>query len=212
MMKPLRLLLLGAAVAAVALGAGTARALACGNSAGYSYLHMRVPSHGYGISARIAGPDVFDILNGHTAGFVGVGGPGQGPRGSNEWLQVGYAGFPSITGGDIYYEIARPGSFPAYHQVSSGVTVDRYTKVTVLEMYGRPSYWRVWVNHRPVSRPIFLPESRGLKLIARSESWDGGTGGACNDFSYRFRDLAIARAPGGDWEPITDAIYPIQST
>jgi len=92
------------------------------------------------------------------------------------------------------------------------VTVDRYTKVTVLEMYGRPNYWRVRVNHRPVSRPIFLPESRGLKLIARSESWDGGTDGACNDFSYRFRDLAIARAPGGDWEPITDAIYPIQST
>ena len=173
---------------------------------------MRVPRHGYGISARIAQLNPLDVLDGHTAGLVGVGGPGQGPRGSNEWLQVGYADFPSITGNDLYYEVARPGSFPTYHEVLTGVPVGTYTKVTVVEMYGRSNWWRVWVNHRPVSSPIFLPESRGLRLVARSESWDGGTGGVCNDFAYRFRDLAIARAPGGDWEQITDAIYPIQST
>jgi hypothetical protein len=206
----LRLPSLVAAVAAVGL-CGAAGALACGNSAGYSYVHMRVPRHGYGISARIAQLNLLAVLAGHTAGFVGVGGPRQGPLGSNEWIQVGYAGFPSITGNAIYYEVAKPGRFPSYHQVSGGVPVDTYTKVTVLEMHGRRNYWRVWVNHQPVSPPIFLPESRGLRLVARSESWDGGTGGECNDFSYSFRDLSIARAPGGDWEKVTDGT-PIQST
>jgi hypothetical protein len=211
MTKTLRLLLLTAAVAAVALG-GAARALACGNSSGYSYAGIGAPTHAYGVSALITPLDAFDVLNGHVAGWVGVGGPGEGPNGSDEWIQVGYAGFPSITGSDIYYEVAKPGSFPTYHQVSSGLGIDTHTKVTVLEMYGRSNWWRVWVNHQVVSAPIFLPESRGLRLVARSESWDGGTDGVCNDFSYRFRDLAIARAPGGDWEQITDAIYPIQST
>ena len=47
-----------------------------------------------------------------------------------------------------------------------------------------PNYWRMWANHQPVSAPIYLPESRdGMKPIAESVSWDGGTGGACNDFS-----------------------------
>jgi hypothetical protein len=166
---------------------------------------MRVPTNGYGISARIALLDAFGILNGHASGFVGVGGPGQGPLGSNEWLQVGYAGFPSITGNALYYEVALPGRFPVYHQVSTGVPVDTYAKVTVLEMHSRPGYWRVWVNHKPVSAPIHLPQSRdGLKPIAESVNWDGGTGGACNEFSYSFRDLSIARAPGGAWQQLTN--------
>jgi hypothetical protein len=203
MTKPLRLLLLTAAVACVALG-GAARALACGNSEGYSYAGIGAPSNAYGISAWIAQVNAFDVLNGHIAGWVGVGGPDEGPNGSNEWLQVGYAGFPSITGSDIYYEVARPGRYPTYHQVSAGVAVGTYTKVTVLEMHNRPNLWRVWVNHKPVSAPIRLPESHGgLVPIATAESWDGGTGGMCNDFSYRFRRVSIARAPGGDWQQLT---------
>ena len=68
------------------------------------------------------------------------------------------------------------------------------------------------MNHKPVSAPIRLPESHdGLMPIATSESWDGGTDGMCNDFSYSFRDLSIARAPGGGWQQLTDG-YPIRST
>jgi hypothetical protein len=211
MTKSLRLLFLTATVAAVALG-GAAHALACGNSEGYSYSRVRAPSSVYGISARIAQLNAFDILNGHIAGWVGVGGTGEGPHGSNEWLRVGSAGFPGITGSDIYYEVALPGTYPTYHEVSTGVAVGAYTKVTVLEMHNRPNRWRVWVNHKPVSAPIRLPESHdGLMPIATSESWDGGTGGMCNDFSYSFRDLSIARAPGGDWQQLTHG-YQIQST
>ena len=108
MPKTLRLLLLTAAVATVALG-GAARAFACGNSNGYSYAGVGAPTNAYGISALISPLNAFDVLNGHVAGWVGVGGPGEGPNGSDEWLQVGYAGFPGITGSDIYYEVAQPG-------------------------------------------------------------------------------------------------------
>jgi hypothetical protein len=212
MTKPLRLLFLTAVVAAVALGAGAARALACGNSNGYSYAHIAASSNAFGISAQIAQTSVFDIFNGHVAGWVGIGGTGEGPHGSNEWLRVGSSALPGITGSDIYYEVALPRRFAIYHEVSTGVAIGTYTRVTVLEMRNRPNRWRVWVNHKPVSPPIRLPESHnGLMATATSESWDGGTGGQCNDFSYSFRHISIARAMGGDWQQLTDG-YPIQST
>ena len=78
---------------------------------------LRAPSSAYGISARIAQLNAFDILNGHIAGWFGVGGTGEGPHGSNESLRVGSAGFPGITGSDIYYEVALPGTYPTYHEV-----------------------------------------------------------------------------------------------
>ena len=210
MTKTLRLLLVTAAVAAVALG-GAVRAIACGNSAGYSYAGVGAPTHAYGVSALISPLDAFDVVNGHVAGWVGVGGPGQGPNGANEWIQVGYAGFPSLTGSDIYYEVAQPGRFPTYHQVSAGLQVGSLTKVTVLEMHSRPNWWRVWVNHKPVSPAIHLPGSHGRWTpIATAESWDGNTGGKCNGFLYRFHRVAIARAPGGGWAPLAGG-YAISS-
>lgn len=211
MTKSLRLFLfLTAAVAAVALG-GAASAVACGNSDGYSYAGVGAPAHAYGVSALITPLDAFDVLGGHVAGWVGVGGPGEGPNGSNEWLQVGYAGYPNIIGSDIYYEVAAPGRFPTYHQVSGGLGIGTLTKVTVLEMYGRRNWWRVWVNHHPVSPPIHLPGSHGAwSPIATAESWDGGTGGTCNTFLYRFRHVTVAHAPGGGWHQLTSG-FPIQS-
>ena len=73
-------------------------------------------------------------------------------------------------------------------------------KVTVLEMRNRPNYWRVWLNHRAVSRAIYLPQSHDRWTpIATAESWDGGTGGTCNTFLYRFRHVAVAQSMGGGW-------------
>ena len=203
MTKPLHLLLVSAAVACAAF-VGATHALAAGNSDGYSYATVGASSNAYGISARIAQLNAPHILNGHVAGWVRVGGSGQGLHGSNEWLQVGPAAFPGSTGSDIYYEVALPGTYPSYHEVSTGVPVGTYTKVTVLEMRHRPNQWRVWVNHKPVSPPIRLPESHdGLMATAKSECWDGGTDGQCNDFPYSFRDVSIARAPGGGWKQLT---------
>jgi hypothetical protein len=210
MTKTLRLLLVTVVLAAAGLG-GAARALACGNSSGYSYAGLGAASHAYGISAIISPLDAFDVLNGHVAGWVGVGGPGEGPDGTNEWLQVGYSGFSGITGSDIYYEVALPGRYPTYHQVAANLPVGSVSKVTVLEMHGRPDFWRVWLDHQPVSPPIRLPGSHDAwSPIATAESWDGGTGGACNTFLYRFRHVAIANAPGGGWHQLTGG-YPIRS-
>jgi hypothetical protein len=210
MTKTLRLLLLTAAVATVVLG-GAARALACGNSTGYSYAGLASPSNAYGISATISPLDAFDILNGHVAGWVGVGGPGQGPNGSDEWLQIGLSGFPGIDGSDIYYEDALPGRYPTYHQVAANLSFGAVAKVTVLEMYRRPNWWRVWLNHRPVSAPIHLPDSHNRwSPIATAESWDGGSGGMCNTFLYRFRRVSIAHTAGGGWHRLANA-FPIKS-
>jgi hypothetical protein len=205
MTKTLRLLLLTAAVATVAL-CGAARAAACGNSTGYSYAGLAAPNNAFGISAMISPLDAFDILNGHVAGWVGVGGPGQGPNGSNEWLQIGLSGFPGIDGSDIYYEVALPGRYPTYHQVASNLPVGTVAKVTVLEIHNRPNWWRVWLNHRAVSPAIHLPESHNRwSPIATAESWDGGTGGMCNTFLYRFRHVSIAHSTGGSWHPLSNA-------
>ena len=211
MTKTLRLLLATTAVAAAAL-AGAAGALACGNTDGYSYAGLGAPTHAYGISAIITPLPPFAILSGHVAGWVGVGGPGLGPNGTDEWIQVGYAGFPSVTGSDIYYEVAQPGRpYPTYHQVSAGLDLNTATKMAILEMHNRPNWWRVWVNHKPVSPPIRLPESHDrYSPIATAESWDGGTGGACNTFLYQFRHVSIAHAPGGGWHQLTTG-FAIQS-
>ena len=210
MTKPLRLLLFSTAVACVALG-GAAHALGSAKSNGSSYLTIGASSNAYGISARIAQLDAPHILNGSVAGWVRVGGR-EGPLALKEWLQVGSAAFPvpGITG-EIYYEVALPNRYPIYHDVSTGVAVGTYTKVTVLEMHNRPNWWRVWVNHRPVSPPILLPESRHVKPTVKSECWDSGIGGVCNDFPYSFRDVSIARAPGGDWQQLTDG-SPVESS
>jgi hypothetical protein len=206
MPKPLRLLLLTAALAAFSLAGGTARALACGGagSNGYSYAGLAAPDTAFGISAVVTPLNAFDILNGHVAGWVGVGGPGEGPGGTDEWLQIGLSGFPSLTGSDIYYEVARPHQFPTYHQVAAGYQVGQAARVTVLEMYRRPNWWRVWLNRKPASPPIYLAQSHDrFQPIATAESWDGGTGGACNTFLYRFRRVKIAHAPGGGWHWLT---------
>ncbi len=130
---------------------------------GYSYAGLSAPSRAYGVSAVVTPLNAFDVLNGHVAGWVGVGGPGEGPGGSNEWLQIGLSGFPGITGSDVYYEIALPHRFPTYHQVATAVPAGKAVKVTVLEMRSRPNYWRVWLNHKAVSRAdLPAPEPRPL--------------------------------------------------
>jgi hypothetical protein len=212
MLNTLRLLLLTGAVATVALGAGVSKALACGNSGGYSYAGMAAPSTAHGISAVITPLSAFDVLDGHVAGWVGVGGPGEGPGGTNEWLQIGMSGFPGILGSDIYYEVALPDRYPTYHQVAANLSFGAVAKVTVLELHNRPNWWRVWLNHRAVSPAIHLPGSHDAWTpIATAESWDGGTGGTCNGFLYRFNGISLANVPGGGWHQLLNG-YTISSS
>jgi len=188
------LLIAAAAVLAVAL-VGAAQASACGTS-GYSYAGVGAPTFGSGISAVIAplgGP--FDIANGHVAGWVGVGGPGEGPNGTDEWLQIGLSGFPGLYS-DVYYEVALPGHFPVYHEVVQNPPAGQAYRFAVRE--NRPNHWRVWMDGQPVSPSYYLPESHNaFTPIATAEGWDGGGNGACNPFLYRFEHVKIAHRVGG---------------
>jgi hypothetical protein len=193
-MKTPRLLLATASVAALALLGSVATANACGTD-GYSYAGLGAPTAGSGISAVITPIGPFTIFNGHVAGWVGVGGPGQGPNGTDEWLQIGLSGFPGLTG-DVYYEITLPGQLPEYHSVVSNPLFGHPYRVAVLE--DTPNHWSVWLNGRQVSPSYYLPQSHGAFMpIATAEAWDGGTNGACNNFLYSFQRVKVAHKPGG---------------
>jgi hypothetical protein len=202
---PVFVLLLSAALAP--------SALACAAGA-YTYAGVAGSTPVSGVGARIT-PSLtgFNIVSGHVAGWVGVGGPGQGPNGTDEWIQVGLSAFPNMNGNDVYYEVAQPGAEPTYHRVTASVAAGVPLRVAVLEMRSRLDWWRVWVNGSAVSQPIFLPASnRRWQPIVTAESWDGGAV-TCNDFLYSFQSLSIARAPGGRWTglgsmaPIENANY-----
>jgi hypothetical protein len=204
-----RSLLVFTAAALVTL-AGASGAFACGTG-GYTYAGISSSSRAFGIGAVITPLPAFNVLSGHVAGWVGVGGPRQGPGGTDEWLQVGFSGFPELTGSNIYYELMLPNGPPRYHQIAANLPVGKAARVAVLEMRKRPNYWRVWVNGSPASQPIRLPGSHGRWApIATAESWDGGTGGSCNGFLYSFHQVSIARAPGGGWQPLAGG-YTISS-
>src|SRR5262249_2796507 len=80
-------------------------------------------------------------------------------------------------------------------------------QLAVLEVGGRPNAWRVWVDGRPVSKPIFLPGSHGAwRGIATAESWTTSKTVACNAFGYRFDDVKIAQQAGGAWRTLPNAL------
>ena len=79
---------------------------------------------------------------------------------------------------------------------------DHAFRFAVLEE--QPNWWRVWMNGQPVSPPIYLPGSHNQFMpIATAESWDGGTGGECNNFLYSFQRVKLAYRPGGLFHNLT---------
>jgi hypothetical protein len=144
------------------------------------------------------------VESGHVAGWVGVGAPGQGPNGSDEWIQVGLNSLPG-TGNTLYYEVMRPGGGLSYAEVATNVSNRRPIRVAVLETASQRNAWRIWVDGRPVTPPIWLAGShRALTPMAMAESWDGGKP-ACNRYNYRFARVSVAAAPGGSWQAASDA-------
>ena len=191
-----------ALVAVTCLCFGAVSALACGVG-GYSYAGLGATAPAFGIGATVTPLSGFDVVYGHVASWVGVGGPHQGPNGSDEWLQVGFISFPELTGNNLYYELTLPNRPPTYHQLATNLPMGKPARFAVLEMHGRPDWWRVWLNGSPASKPIYMPGShRRWAPIATAESWDGGTAGACNGFLYRFHKVSIAQAPGGGWQQL----------
>ena len=177
--------------------------VSCGPS-GYAYAGIQPGQSGYGVSVRLASLAAPVVQSGHVAGWVGVGGPGQGPGGSNEWIQVGLNSLPGTTN-KLYYEVMQPGLGQTYAEVATDVPNGRSLRLAVLETAATPGAWRVWVNGRPVTPAIMLPGSHGaLSPMAMGESWDGGRP-SCNRYAYRFDKVSVAAAPGGSWLPARDA-------
>ena len=80
------------------------------------------------------------------------------------------------------------------------VAVGESHRVAVLEVAGRPNVWRVWVDGKPVAKPLLLPGStKRWRPIATAESWNGGNA-SCNSFSFRFDGVSVASVGGGGWQ------------
>lgn len=200
MRRALGLLAILAGAAAVA-----GPATAC-NEGSYVYAGLAGQTRVAGVGAQITPAEgSFDVLAGHVAGWVGVGGPGEGVHGQDEWLQVGFSSIAGASGHDLYYEVAKPGSAPRYRRLRAGLEPGASARVAVLEMRHRQNWWRVWVNGEAATQPIYLPASdRRWQPIVTAESWDGGAS-VCNDFGYRFAAIRIAQSAGGMWSPFTAA-------
>jgi hypothetical protein len=195
-----------ALTAAVLVGAyGTAAAGPTGpcttvaGENGYAYAGHQTESPGHGIRANIT-VTLAEATAGHVASWVGVGGPGQGANGGDAWIQVGVATVPGM-GTMLYAEITREGRAPRFVQIEGGVPYGRSHRVAVLEIAGRPGWWRVWVDGKPATGPIPIRGSSGRwSPVATAESWNGGQA-ACNRFAYRFEGVSVAHAKGGSWRP-----------
>ena len=201
--------LLGVVAAALALMGATlvptsaeANGSVCGSgthgSTGYAYAGHQGESIGHGVRATISTLESPAVAAGHVAGWIGVGGPGQGPNGEAMWLQAGIAAIPG-SAPMVYVEIVRAGESPLFVSLRDDIEVGRNFSLTVLEMSHRPDYWRVWLNNQPVTEPIHLPGStERWRPIVTAESWSGG-GATCNQFGFRFENVGLATSKGGSW-------------
>jgi hypothetical protein len=201
----LRLIAVAAAATAAACAAAIpARAAPAGcGASSYSYAGLFGETAVFGVGARLSAIRRPRVTVGHVAGWVGVGGPGLGPNGADEWIQVGISS-TGDTGPALYYEIALPGEPARYVLLLGHVAVGRTFDLAVLEQASHPGSWRVWVDGTAVTKPVYLPGSHGAwRPVATAESWNGNTAGTCNGYSFRFARVRMATKPGGGWQPLT---------
>ena len=187
-------------VAAPADG-GSTTAAACGVQS-FAYAGLEASTKAHGVSATLDPTLTPNVVDGHVGGWVGVGGVSDGPAGVAEWLQTGLAAFPRDGSSQMYYEVTVAGSSPQYVELAPHVAAGESHHFAVLEMANRSSWWRVWVDGKPVSPPIHLPGSNDAWYPqAVAENWNGGAG-ACNTYAYRFSDVSLAHDDGGVWRPL----------
>jgi hypothetical protein len=167
---------------------------------GYTYAGYQASGSAHGVRATITATSPLEAQSGHVAGWVGVGGPGQGAGGEDAWIQVGIA---SAFGTEpfLYAEVTRAGRYPRFIPLDPEVGVGETRHVAVLEVAGRPDWWRVWVDRRPATKPVKIRGSSGRWApIATAESFTGGKV-ACNSFAFRFEHVLVSNGAGGAWSP-----------
>jgi len=189
---------LGESSSATASATGGCVSDADGN--GYTYAGHQANVAGHGIRATITPSRSLSVAAGHVAGWVGVGGPGQGANGEDAWIQVGIASVEG-TAPYLYAEFVRGGRQPQLILLDENLRAGVSRRLAVLEMSAQPGSWRVWVDGRPVTKPIRLRGSSGRWApIATAESWNGG-GSGCNMFAFRFERVSVSFGGGGSWRP-----------
>lgn len=198
MLRFLTLPLLAAACACALPGTG--HAASCD---GYNYAGLASDTTGFGVRASIRPTRTPTVEGGHVAGWIGVGGEGLGPGGSDEWLQAGISSVPG-SGLSLYYELTLPGRQSRYVMLKGHLPAGRTYQVAVVEATARPNWWSVRVDGARLTQPIHLPGSHGAwRPDATAEDWSGDTGGACNSFGFRFASVQVAASPGGSWQPLS---------
>jgi len=164
----------------------------------YSYAGLQGSAVVAGIRAELTVLTAPQVDAGHVAGWIGVGGPGLGPGGTDQWLQAGYSAFPDGTV-QLYYEIALPRRAPEYHAVESEAQVGESRLIAIREVSGTKGAWRVWVGSGPVS-PVYLLTASDREYVPQAigESWRPSNG-PCNAYAWLFHSGRVALRPGGAW-------------
>ena len=112
----------------------------------------------------------------------------------------------------LYAEITRENRDPQFILVEEDVSVGDSHSVAVLELAGRPGWWRIWVDGKPVARPVRMAGSSGRWApIATAESWNAGTP-SCNVFGFRFERVSVSYRGGGTWRPFVSGHRFLDST
>jgi hypothetical protein len=165
---------------------------------GYTYAGLYTTRAVAGIAATLTMLAAPTVDGGHVAAWVGVGGAGMGPGGTDEWLQVGVASFDRPDG-RLYYEVALPHTPPKFVELASGIQPGQELRVAVVELPFHPNYWVV-VTPNGIVGPFHLPRSHGRwSPVATGESWARG-GSRCNTYDYRFAGVQLDS--NGDWRAL----------
>jgi hypothetical protein len=170
--------------------------------AGYRYAGVYTTKPVAGVAASLTMLAKPSVAAGHVAGWVGVGGAGLGPGGTDEWLQVGFASFDRPDG-RLYYELALPHQQPKFVELASGIQPGQEIRVAVLELPFHPNQWVV-VTPQGIAGPFELPRShRRWSPTATGESWARSGAPVCNSYDYRFHDVQLDA--NGDWQALAHA-------
>lgn len=195
------LIVAASCVALVTSGAQSAPAAAHGHAEcgrGYDYAGIAGWGAVRGVAATLTVTSRPRVHAGHVGAWVGVGGTGLGPRGTDAWIQVGLSAF--LTGeSHIYTEIALPYEAPVYRELAR-VRPGEHHRVAVVMESG--DHWTVLLDGRRVSGPVQLPGSAHWRPVATTESWSPEQS-TCNALGYRFDRVTTIPRGTTKWHPLT---------
>jgi hypothetical protein len=171
---------------------------------GYTYAGVESPGAVAGVAATVS-VDFVDVRGGHVAAWVGVGGPGLGPHGIDEWIQVGVGTIAGTNGTKVYYE-AKRGVTYRYGELPLSVVTGERHRLEVQESGARHGWWQASVDGAPLGPLVFLPGSHGAwpaQIVA--ENWNVAAKD-CNSFGFEFDRLTTRKATASLPKPLGAAI------